>query len=160
MGLRKPFRTMSEVELLQTHSAVIAELRRRGVVKTKNNPIGDYTEWLVCNRLGLETQDNSKASFDAIDLQGVRYQVKGRCSNANAVQFSAIRNLEQHGFDFVIAVIFDETYFVRQAVKIPHKAIPKLARYQRHINGYNLIWTPKAAGEDGVQDISRLLRLP
>ena len=122
---------MSEVELLQTHSAVIAELRRRGVVKTKNNPIGDYTEWLVCNRLGLETQDNSKASFDAIDLQGVRYQVKGRCSNANAVQFSAIRNLEQHGFDFVIAVIFDETYFVRQAVKIPYEAIPKLARYQR-----------------------------
>ena len=38
----KELRTMSEVELLQTHSGVITELRRRDVVKTENNPIGDY----------------------------------------------------------------------------------------------------------------------
>jgi len=38
---------MSEIELLQTHAAVIDELLRRKVVRTRNNPIGDYTEWLL-----------------------------------------------------------------------------------------------------------------
>ena len=153
----KELRTMSEVELLQIHSAVIAELRRRGVVKTQNNPIGDYTEWLVCNRLGLEVQGNSRAALDAIDRQGIRYQIKGRCSGANSVQFSSIRKLEQCGFDFVIAVIFNEDYSVRLGVKVSHDAVPTMARYQAHTNGYNLILTRKAVEYDGVEDISHLL---
>ena len=152
----KELETMSEVELLQTTSAVIAELRRRGVVKTNNNPIGDYTEWLVCNRLGLKVQGNSRAAFDAVDLQCKKYQIKGRSSDNNSVQFSTIRNLEQGRFDFVIAVIFNEDYSVRLAVKILHGAVPNLARYQRHVNGYNLVLTSKAVEQDGVEDITHL----
>ena len=156
----KELPTMSEVELLQTHSEVITELRRRGVVKTENNPIGDYAEWLVCKRLILQGQGGSKKAFDAIDRQGNRYEIKGRRSSANSVQFSTIRNLQQHGFDFVIAIIFDEDYSVRLAVKIAYDAVPKLARYQAHVNGYNLILTSKAVEEDGVEDITHLLSRP
>lgn len=148
---------MSAVELLRTHNEIIAELRCRGVVKTKNNPIGDYTEWLVCNRLGLEMQGNSQSAFDAIDQQGNRYQIKGRCSSANSVQFSSIRNLKQNGFDFVIAVIFDEEFAIRLAVKISHEAVPKFARFQAHTNGHNLILTREAVERDGVEDITHSL---
>ena len=148
---------MTELELLQTHSAVIAELRSRGVVKTNNNPVGDYTEWLVCHRLGLKPEGNSRAAFDAIDTKGTKYQIKGRLSNDNSVQFSTIRNLEQQGFDFVIAVIFDRDFSVRLAVKIAHSSIPRLARYQGHVNGHNLILTENAIQQDGVQDITHLL---
>ena len=150
-------RTLSEVELLQIHSAVIDELRRRRVVKTKNNPIGDYTEWLVCNRLGLQVQENSRAAFDAVGPKGIRYQIKGRRSAANSVQFSSIRNLEQREFDFVVAVVFNEDYSVRLAVKIPHDVVPTLARYQAHTNGHNLILTVDAVEQDGVEDICHLL---
>ncbi len=153
----KALQTMTEVELLQTHSEVIAELKRRDVVKTKNNPVGDYTEWLVCNRLSLHMQGNSRAAFDATDPQGIRYQIKGRCSDNGSVQFSSIRNLEQQGFHFVIAVIFHEDYSVRLAVKITHTAVPQLARYQAHTNGYNLILTSKAVEIDGVEDITHCL---
>ena len=153
----KDLRAMSEVELLRTHNAVIDELRRRGVVKTKNNPIGDYTEWLVCNRLGLKVQRNSQSAFDAIDQQGIRYQIKGRCSSATSVQFSSIRNLEQHGFDFVIAVIYDEDFSICLAIKVSHEAVPQLARYQAHTNGYNLILTRGAVERDGVEDITHSL---
>ena len=153
----KAFRTMTEVELLQTHSEIIAELKRREVVKTKNNPVGDYTEWLVCNRLSLQMQRNSRAAFDATDPRGIRYQIKGRRSGDKSVQFSSIRNLEQHGFDFVIAVIFHEDYSVRLAVKISHTAVPQLARYQVHTNGYNLILTSKAVEQDGIEDITHCL---
>ena len=121
----KELRTMSEVELLQTHSEVITELHRRGVVRTKDNPLGGYTEWLVCKRLILQGERSSKKGFDAKDNQGTRYQIKGRCSSDNSVQFSTIRKLEEHGFDFVIAIIFDEDYSVRLAVKIAYDAVLK-----------------------------------
>ena len=148
---------MSEVELLQTHGAVIAELRRRGVVKTNNNPIGDYTEWLVCHRLGLKVQGNSQSAFDAVDHQDVRYQIKGRCSDDNSVQFSPIRNLDQHGFDYLIAVLFGGDYSVRLAVKVSYEAVHKLARYQAHINGYSPILTRRVVEQDGVEDITHML---
>ena len=153
----KELQAMSEVELLQAHSAVIGELRRRKVVRTENNPLGDYTEWLVCNRLRLKAQGNSQAAFDAIDCQGVRYQIKGRRSEANSVQFSPIRKLKDHGFDFVIAVIFNTDYSVRLAVKVSYSAVPALARYRAYINGYIPIVTSKVVEQDGVVDISHLL---
>ena len=153
----KELRIMSEVELLQTHSAVIAELRHRGVVKTENNPIAGYTEWLVCTRLGLQVQGNSQAGFDAIGPEGIRYQIKGRRSADNSVQLSTIRNLDQHRFDFLIAVAFNEDYSVRLAVKMSHDAVRDLARFQSHVNGSRLTLTDKTAERGGVEDILRLL---
>ena len=152
----KDLEAMSELELLQTHRAVIAELRRRCVVRTENNPIGDYTEWLVCNRLGLQAEGNNQAGFDAVDPQGVRYQIKGRRSSRNSVQFSPLRQLENHGFDFVVAVVFREDYSVRLAVRIAYDAVPQLARYRAYINGHILILTERAVELDGVEDITHL----
>ena len=68
---------MTETELLQLQASVIDELKARGVVRTKNNPLGDYTEWLVAKALGLELATNSAAGYDATDADGVRYQIKG-----------------------------------------------------------------------------------
>lgn len=153
----KDLQTMSDLELLQTRGAVIEELRRRSVVRTANNPIGDYTEWLVCNRLGLEIQGNNQAAFDAVDPQGVRYQIKGRRSSGNSVQFSSIRRLENHEFDFVVAVVFREDYSVRFAFRITYAAVHQLARYQEHTNSHILILTERAVELDGVEDITRLL---
>ena len=52
----KELNEMSVIELLRTHGAVIDELTRRNVVKTRNNPVGDYEEWLVGQRMELEIQ--------------------------------------------------------------------------------------------------------
>ena len=153
----KELHEMTEMELLQTHNAVIAELRRLDVVRTKNNPVGDYTEWLVCNRLGLEREGNSKAAFDARDADGTKIQIKGRQSNNNSVQFSTIRNLKQQGFDFLIAVIFDDDFSVRLAVKIPHVEVLELVRYQDHVKGHNLILRDVSLKHPGVEDITHRL---
>lgn len=146
--------TMSVTELLQAHGAVIEELLRRKVVRTRNNPIGDYTEWLVCNRLALEMQRNSKASFDAVDSAGLRYQIKGRRSDGRRVQFSAVRNLHQRGFDFVIAVAFAQNYSIRFALKLTHAAVTELSTYRKHVNAHILIIGEEAIGRDGIEDIS------
>ena len=153
----KELTEMSVLELLQTHQAIIDELRHRRVVKTNNPPIGDYTEWLVSKRLGLTIQSNSHAALDGIDAQGVRYQIKSRRSAASSVQFSAIRNLEEHGFDFVIAVAFNSDYSLRFALKISYEVVPTLARYQDHTNAHILRLTNRTAEQEGVEDITPLL---
>ena len=149
----KDLNQMSEIELLQTHAAIIDELIQRGVAKTRNNPIGDYTEWLVCRRMNLEMQPNSKALYDAVEANGTRYQIKGRQDNRTRVQFSSIRDLDEHGFDFVIAVVFNDNYSIRLALKIPHRIVPEFAKYQARTNSHNLILTDKAVEHPGVTDI-------
>lgn len=113
--------------------------------------------WFVCNRLGLQGQGNSQKAFDALDAKGIRYQFKGIGSGANSVRFSPIRDLEQHGFDFVIAEISNEDNPVRLSVKVPYEAVPQLARFQAHIDGYNLILNKNSVDQDGVEDITSLL---
>lgn len=149
----KEFRAMTEVELLQAHSAVIDELISRDVVKTRNNPIGDYTEWLVCKQLELRVQGNSQAAYDAIDREGVRYQIKGRYDSGNSVQLSAIRNLDQHGFDFLIALVFNKDYSIRWAVKISHEVVGNLAKYRSHQNAHILTLNRSTVEHDGVEDV-------
>lgn len=148
---------MSEVELLRTHGAVIDELMRRKVVRTRNNPIGDYTEWLVCNSLQLEIQNSSKASFDGIDSSGTRYQIKGRRSKSKNVQFSAIRNFHQNGFDFLIAVAFNEEYSIRFALKLTHSAVERYSKYRPHVNAHILMLDEAAINSEGIENIAWLL---
>ena len=149
----KDLKQMSEIELLRTHAAIIDELKSRDVVKTHNNPIGDYTEWLVSTRMGLKLEPNSRASFDAKDATGTRYQIKGRRDSGTHIQFSSIRNLDMKGFEFVIAVAFYDDYSIRLALKIPRRIIPEFAKYQEHTNAHNLILTDNTAKHPDVIDI-------
>ena len=65
-------------ELMNLYAAVITELQERNIVRTQNNPLGDYTEWLVARALDLELQTNSKTGYDGISKSGQRFQIKGR----------------------------------------------------------------------------------
>lgn len=127
-------------ELLQAHVNILAELRKRGVLRTANNPLGDYTEWLVAHHLGLQLVNNSTTGYDAVDAKNIKYQIKGRRvtpSNASR-QLSPIRNLIEHDFDYLIAVIFDQSFGIQKAIKIPHKVIEEYATYRKHVNGHIL----------------------
>lgn len=66
---------LSVRELLQCYVDTIAELKIRKIVRTGNNPTGDYAEWLVAKKLNLTLETNSKAGYDAVDAQGTRYQI-------------------------------------------------------------------------------------
>ena len=144
---------LAERDLLRRHAAVIAELKRRGVVNNANNPIGGYTEWLVCRRMELRPAPNNQTGYDATNDNGDRFQIKGRRSAADPVQFSPIRNFNKHNFDFVIAVIYDEDYLVRMAAMIPYEIVPALSRFQRYINGHILSLNQDSLNRDGVRDI-------
>lgn len=128
-------------DLLALFAMIINELNNRGVVRTQNNPVADFSEWLVANTFDLTLQENSKNGFDAIDSNGMKYQIKGRRLHQtnSSRQLSVIRNLKDKKFDFLIGVLFNEDFSILEAYKIPHEIIPKYARYNSHQNGHILM---------------------
>ncbi|MFB5642757.1 hypothetical protein ACEZEZ_13365 [Kluyvera ascorbata] len=128
--------SLSVLELLSLHSEILTELRSRDVIRTKNNPVGDYAEWLVSEALGMTLLSNSSAGADAIDSDGLKVQIKARRVTPDnpSRQLSALRNYEAADFDYLIAVIFDEAYNVLDGYKIPHEVIRGYARYSDHVN--------------------------
>lgn len=131
---------MTEKELLQLQASVTSELRHRGVVRTQNNPLGDYTEWLVANALGLELAANSKAGYDGISKDGVRIQIKGRrvTQRNRSRQLSPIRKYNEKDFDELAAIIYNENFDIVEAILIPHEVVGEYAAYSRHVNAHIL----------------------
>ncbi|KVR84266.1 hypothetical protein WK24_25540 [Burkholderia vietnamiensis] len=152
---------LSVTELLAAHSAVLAELRNRGVLRSSNNPTGDYTEWLVAERLGLRLNKNSEKGYDATDADGVKYQIKGRkLSPSNAsTQLGVIRDLDKQEFDFLIAVVFEPDWQVKCAAKIPHAVIGGLAKHRTHVNGHVVHVRPSLFDVLGVIDVTQALKV-
>ena len=108
-------------ELLCLFGSILDELQSRGIVRTSNNPLSDYTEWLVSTRLHLKLAGNSEKGFDATSGNGMRYEIKARrvTSQNPSRQLSAIRNLEGMHFDFLIAVVYDKNFEVNSSLENP-----------------------------------------
>ncbi len=152
-------RELSVKELLKQHSAIIDELKRRKIVRTKNNPVGDYTEWLVAKGLGLELASNSSAGYDGVDSEGVKIQIKGRriTPENKSRQLSAIRKLKEKDFDQLAAVIFNENYEIIDAVLIPHEVIEEYASYRSHENAHILHLKGPILNDPRIKDIKSLI---
>ena len=148
--------SLTPVELLQVHASAIEELRQRGIVRTSNNPLGDYTEWLVAKSMNLTLEANSKAVHDAVSEAGVRFQIKGRRVTASnqSRQLSAIRNYEAHDFDWLVAVIFGGRYEVLNAYLVPHEVLGKYGRHRDHVNALIVLMSGAIAEDPMVVEIS------
>jgi len=148
----------SAKELLRLHASVIDELKLRRVVRTKNNPVGDYAEWLVSKTLQLKLAGKSVRGYDATDADGTRFQIKGRRVTPDnpSRQLSAIRNLDAGDFDVLIALIFDAEFNVTEAVQVPHEVVVKYATYRKHTNAYVLHLRGEVLEDPRVQRIPAL----
>jgi hypothetical protein len=154
------YSSLSVKNLLIQFADTIDELKQRGVVRTRNNPVADYSEWLTINALGLTLERNSKSGFDAKNNSGIRFQIKGRRLDETNTsrQLSVIRNLDKMEFDFLVGMIFDHDFKVQEAYKIPHQLIKKYARFSEHQNGYILQLRGDITKEPNVVDITPILK--
>lgn len=150
----------SNLDLLRLHARVIDELRRRDVLRSKNNPVGDYAEWLVASRLGMSLEGKSNAGYDAIDAAGVRFQIKARrvTSDNGSRQMGVIRKLDEGHFDKLIAILFHSDFSVLAAYVMPHSMIAEFATYKSHPNGHVLHLRGKLLEDDRVQEITQKLQ--
>jgi hypothetical protein len=146
-------------ELLSLHSEVLEELRVRNVVRSKNNPTGDYAEWLVSEKLGLKLVPNSSKGYDATDKRGRKYQIKGRrvTTGSNSPLLGAIRNYQQGDFDFLVAVVFEADWQVRCAAQVAHKDLEQFLTFRAHVNAHTMRFAPNLFQNRCVKNITDAL---
>lgn len=152
--------TLTPKALLIYSARIVAELRAREIARTENNPISDYTEWLVSDKLSLRRMPSSKKGFDAVDERtGLRYEVKSRriTQRNKSLQLSAIRDINGKHFDFLVAVVFDQDFEIIRALKVPHSVVKRVGRYNEHTNSLLLYADEKLSAKKGVEDISAKL---
>lgn len=147
-------------DLLAAYAGTLVELRRRGVVRTGNAPVGDYAEWLVAGALDGTLATNTSAKSSDLTLpDGRRVQVKARLvggTGKGQLQTSPFRSWN---FDAAALVLLDSaTYDVRLAVLAPVEAVRANARWRKHVNGDVVFIRPPLTTAHGVVDISQLVR--
>jgi hypothetical protein len=151
---------LSVIELLRLSAAASAELRRRGVLRTGNAPLGDYIEWLAARALGGQLAPNSEKSYDLETPDRRRVQVKSRRVDAAArpgqLQTSPFRSWE---FDEALLVLVDpDTFLVRRASLVPRAAVEKASRYSKHVNGRFVMMDDSLMGHPASRDVTEQLQ--
>lgn len=147
--------------LLLQYVAIMDELKERKIIRSNNNITGDYAEWVVKKALDLpELPSQSTKGYDAEDLKGIKYQIKGRriTTKNSSRQLGAFRDIEEKNFDFLIGVIFDEDYNFSEAYKIPHSIIKKYSKHNKHVNGHIMHLKGPILSEIGVERIDEQIR--
>jgi hypothetical protein len=124
---------MTVGQLLDLYDGILAELRRRGLVRTNNAPHGDLAEYVAALAYGGQLAPNSAKSYDLTAADGRRIQVKVRVTRGPGSDgFSPVRS-----FDFDAAVfILVAAGTVRAAHEWTPEDVKAHGRPQRHVNGY------------------------
>ena len=147
---------LSVRQLLVQQASAIAELRRRKLCRSANNPIADLAEWLVAKGFDLDLAGNSTAGFDArCGVTGHKYEIKTRriSSVSRPTHLSVLRALEKHHFDYLVAVVFADNFSVFRASKLSFATVERLARFRDHIHGHLLYLRDIWSAED-VEDVT------
>ncbi len=151
---------MTAGNLLALHAEVSRRLRTLGVCRSANNPVADYAEWLCSRRLQLELVTKSTAGHDAVDSRGKRYEIKARRRTAGRPpsHFSAIRGLSDRHFDYFVGILFAEDFTVERAAILPFRAVTRIARFRKHVNG-NIVYLRDFWSAPAVRDVAGRLQV-
>lgn len=134
------FKKLDNSKLFSIYGELMKELLVRGLIRTTNNPVADYGEYVVAKKLRLKLADNSFKGYDAVDSKNKRYQVKARrqTERNQSTQLGVIRNIDDKPFDFLVAVIFNSDFTINAMWKFPISIIERHSRFNEHQNGHIL----------------------
>lgn len=129
---------MKPAELLRLYAELLEELRARELIRTSNNPVGDYAEKVAVEELNLHRAAKEERGYDAKDNKGRKHQIKGRriTRHNKSRQLGVIRNLDMKLFDYLVAVIFNEQFEIAEMWRIPFEFVKNNAKWSAHQNGH------------------------
>ena len=147
---------LSSRELLALYPDVLDELHRRGLIRSKNNPVADYAEHLAAKAFDLKLANKSNTGYDGIGPDGLRYEVKARRITADnpSRMLSAIRGLDKRHFDVLLGIVFNRDFGVLRACTIPVAVVEELATYRKHTNAWVLHLRDKIWERNDVRDVT------
>ncbi len=134
--------------LIQLYSNIIKELKNRKIIRTKNI-LGDLGEFLAIEHYNstpgfpnLQAAPAGTQNIDAISKKGERYSIKSTSGNLTSV-FYGLNDInseepEKQKFEFVIIVIFDNEFTLKQIVELNWELFIKYKRWHKTMRGWNL----------------------
>lgn len=127
--------TTSTRDLLVHYGATLTELEARGVIRTRNAPLGDYAEYLAAQVYNGTLAPNSVKSYDMTTPDGTRYQVKARTIRPSMRAGAVFSQLRSWDFDYMLYLALDwETYEVTWAREVPVAELEGVGRFSAHVN--------------------------
>ena len=148
---------LSVFDLMRLHRQTLYELLRRGVVRSLNQPQGDWAETLVKVAYDGQLAPRSEKGYDVLTPDGNRLQVKARVLDHRNVGSNTTSYFRSWEFDAMVIVLLDPNDLsVGRAVELPLEAAHDNARYVSHVNGYVL--TPNEALMSQGIDVTERLR--
>jgi hypothetical protein len=143
-------------EVLELFVGTVDELRLRQIVRSHNNPVADLAEKLCSVALNLKLTPRSTKGYDAVDAANAKYEIKARrlTTSNRSLRLGAIRNLDEHQFDFLLGVVFSPDFSVQSGHKIPHLLVLTHAARSRHVNAWVLDLRDDLLSKSQVVDIT------
>jgi hypothetical protein len=151
-GVRPDLEKLSIRDLLALWAGAIRELRRREVVRTFNNPIGDIAEELVAAHYGGERGSFSQKTWD-VRIGEELLQVKALRLTGVATRRNLSPIRSDDGYDAVVVVIFTEDLRVKEALRIPREVVNDLFERRPHVNGRVITLTRRLREHPSVETI-------
>lgn len=144
-------RLLNVGEILHVYTSLLAELRRRGLVRTNNAPIGDLAEYACAAYYEGELAPNSEKSYDLLAADGRRVQVKVRNvrnDTSASATFSSIRSTD---FDVCVFILANAgTNLIEAAYEWTVDEIRDHGRFTSHTNSTLIRIGKVRAGVAGV----------
>lgn len=141
-------------ELLRVYRSILAELMRRGIIRTLNAPTGDLAELLVAYAFDGELAPNSEKSFDVRLPDGRLVQVKSRMIVSGSRGERQLSTIRSWGFTHLAIVLFWADYSVMRAALLPMELAREIASEDRHVRGSRIMATDGLFEVVGVEDIT------
>lgn len=121
------FEKLDTAELIDAYSQIIIQLKKRGVIRTKNL-LGDLAEFLVIDYFSktpslpnLQSAAAGTKNFDAISRKGDRYSIKATSGNLTG-SFWGLNppgslTSEVQKFEFLIIASFDNNFKLKMILQ-------------------------------------------
>ncbi|MBN9152130.1 MAG: hypothetical protein J0H56_12035 [Micrococcales bacterium] len=122
-------------EILHAYSSLLAELRRRGLVRTHNAPIGDLAEYACAAYYEEELAANSEKSYDLLAADGRRVQVKVRNVRPDTHPSATFSSIRSTNFDICVFILASAiTNSIEAAYEWTPEEILAQGRFSSHTN--------------------------
>lgn len=142
------FNNLNTTELIQAYSEIIKQLKRRGVIRTKNL-VGDLGEYLAIehfnNTAGMSNLKAAPAgtqNIDAISRNGDRFSIKSTTGNLTGVFYGLERPdsiiPDKQKFEYVLIVKFGDSYELEKIIQLDWDLFIKYKRWHRTMNAWNI----------------------
>jgi hypothetical protein len=141
----------SDAQIVALYGEVMAEMHKRSIVRSGNNPIADMAETVVADYFGVDPEPPNRKAYDVKTKDGKRIQVKAlRRTKATRRGLSALRAL---CFDYVAVVIFEFDMKLVEVVMIPRAVVEVHMGWSTTWKAHRLSVTKKLLEDPRVQRI-------